>query len=73
MQTRAKFRCDAVTVTQDGITAFLSPVTHGSVENEQFYRYTPRGQIEIGVVNATTAALFEPGREYYVDFTPAGA
>jgi hypothetical protein len=49
----------------------LSPVTSGSAENESFYRYTPIGKIELGVMNPEAAAQFEVGKYYYIDFTKA--
>lgn len=52
-------------------TVHLSPVINGSPENEQFYKYTPSGGMTLGTVNAEAAKHFTPGREFYVDFTPA--
>lgn len=49
----------------------LFPVTHGSEENELFYRYTPYGSIELGLLNEETGKKFELGKEYYIDFTLA--
>jgi hypothetical protein len=40
-------------------------------ENHAFFNATPYGQIEIHVQNAHAAELFQPGEEFYVDFTPA--
>jgi hypothetical protein len=31
---------------------------------------TPSGRIELGVINLAAAAIFVPGKEYYVDITP---
>jgi hypothetical protein len=80
MQTvRAKFYVGTVTpgtITDAqgntvGKTITLNPVTSGSVENEQFYKMTPGGAIQLSTVNEDAAAQFEPGRTFYVDFTPA--
>lgn len=71
MNTRAKFKCDSIELTADGATVKLTPVVSGSEENKQFYRWTPAGGATLGVVSRDTAGQFEPGREYYVDFTPA--
>ncbi|MBI3146469.1 MAG: hypothetical protein HYZ18_14695 [Pseudogulbenkiania sp.] len=70
MTVRAKFKVDSVVEAYDksGYQVSLSPVVCGSVENEQFFKYTPYGQISIGTVNADAAAQFTPGREFYVDF-----
>lgn len=71
MAVRAKFKCTETAIRTDGSKVTLEPVTGGSPENEKFFRYTPWGKIEIGTVNREAAELFVPGREYYVDFTPA--
>lgn len=71
MSVRAKFRCDSIEHTADGATVKMAPVISGSEENKTFYRYTPGGSISLAVVNKDTAARFEPGKSYYVDFTPA--
>ena len=68
---RAKFRCNEVTATESGKKVVLLPVTTGSKENQNFFRWTPFGRIEMGIMNDTAAAEFEPGKEYYVDFTKA--
>lgn len=64
---RAKFSCGHIA---DG-RVVMSPVYSGSEENEQFFRATPCGLIDLQVVNPTALAAFQPGKEYYVDFTPA--
>lgn len=56
---------------QEVYTVTLYPVTGGSPENEKFYASTPGGEIKLGVINAGAVAQFEPGKTYYVDFTPA--
>lgn len=73
---RSKFKCESKTITADGATVKLSPVIGGSKENENFFKYTPYGNIEIGVLNDSAkgfsvAAEFEPGKEYFVDFSKA--
>jgi hypothetical protein len=72
MSVRAKFVCDEVTKTRYGSARVsLYPVSNGSEENEQFWKYTPSGKIELSIENPSAAERFEPGKEYYVDFTPA--
>jgi hypothetical protein len=56
-----------------GVEVELHAVYNGSDENKQYFRYTPNGNITLGILNPSAAALFEPGKEYYVDFTPAVA
>lgn len=49
----------------------LRPVTSGSKENEEFYKYTPSGNVDLGTINQEAADFFEFGKEYYLDFTEA--
>lgn len=49
----------------------LHAVVNGSEENEQFWKYTPSGQIAIHIDNESARDQFEVGQEYYVDFTKA--
>ncbi|MBU1080907.1 MAG: hypothetical protein KKB59_10515 [Spirochaetes bacterium] len=68
---RAKFKVDSVTEFPDVSSIVLSVVTAGAgEENKKFFKWTPGGKIEMGVVSKETAARFRPGREYFVDFTP---
>lgn len=71
MTVRAKFKVESVTHREQGASIKLQPVTAGSKENEQFFKWTPYGGIDIGTVNPEAAAQFTPGAEFYVDFTPA--
>ena len=67
-KTRAKFTVEWLKKTTDGSEIHLVPVTSGSAENESFFKWTPYGSIDIGVVNKEAVAMFEPGEEYYIDF-----
>lgn len=74
---RANFFCQSVvpngaTNEEDkGSTVTLNPVVGGSPENESFYKWTPGGQITLSTINEEAAAQFIPGKQYFVDFTPA--
>lgn len=74
MSVRCKMKCEAVITTWSGHEFLyeikLLPVTHGSIENAEFFRYTPYGQLSFGSVSAHE---FEPGKEYYIDLTEAPA
>lgn len=72
MSVRAKFKVESVLHSQNGHTVQLFPVTTGSDENKEFYKYTPGGKIELSTINPDAAKQFVPGGEVYVDFTPAG-
>ena len=72
MQTRAKFKCHAVTQSDWGNGVFVfaaefSAVCGDSEENKKFFAATPSGNIKIQTMRDN---YFEPGKEYYVDFTP---
>lgn len=67
---RAKFVCDKKEPNGEGFTYKFSPVVGGATkENDSFFKYTPWGTLEMGVVNPNVD--FEVGKEYYLDFTPA--
>jgi hypothetical protein len=73
--TRAKFTCVAVEKSKhwDSTKGFLykakfNSVTSGSEENKLFFAATPSGTIEISTM---TQDHFQPGADYYVDFTEA--
>ncbi len=69
MTIRAKFKVQSVTESEGGLkTATLHPVTSGSPENAQFFKWTPSGQIQLGTINPKAAEQFVPGKEFYVDF-----
>jgi hypothetical protein len=70
-QVRAKFKCSEVTETESGKKVVLYPVISGSEENKAFFKWTPSGKLEMGIMNDGAANEFKPGQEYYVDFTKA--
>lgn len=41
-------------------------------ENSKFWAASPGGRLELNCVNPEAVKQFEVGREYYIDFTPAG-
>ena len=76
---RAKFWCIEVTQFSGGIGREPSGVRYKfspvysndpSHENKRFWDATPNGTLEMTVKNEA-AQIFELGREYYIDFTPA--
>jgi hypothetical protein len=74
---RAKFRVDEVAQVEGwGEHKTLSKITMSAVsgtdeENKKFFAATPAGKIEIQTVIPEVASQFDPGREFYVDFSPA--
>lgn len=67
---RCKFVCESKTLTCQGASVVLVPVTRGSKENEEFFKYTPFGKFEMGTINPVAAEQLEPGKEYYIDISP---
>lgn len=56
-------------------TIKLSPVygnNDPNHENTKFWEASPSGSFELGTINAAAAAIFELGKEYYIDISPAG-
>lgn len=71
-QVRAKFKCNSVVNYEGSKTATLNAVCSTSDENKDFTKYTPNGKLEISIMNdAVASSFFEPGQEYYLDFTKA--
>jgi hypothetical protein len=71
---RAKFVCNSYETSLQGKeecrTIKLSAVYDNSPENKEFFKWTPNGQITMGVLNQKAWSQFRLGGEYYVDFTP---
>ena len=72
-EVRAKFKVESVTPCENdnGTEVVLFPVTTGSEENKDFWKYTPAGSISMTIDNPKAVEKFEPDKEFYVDFTPA--
>lgn len=74
---RAKFQCHEVSKLRhwDASGRFLysakfSAVTNGSEENKAFFAATPNGSLTLGCF---LPDAFEPGKEYFLEITPADA
>lgn len=69
---RAKFKVQSYETSLDRgeelRTIKLTAVYDGSPENKAFFRWTPNGSIQIGVLNPSAWQQFQLGGEYYVDF-----
>jgi len=68
---RAKFKVKSVTNMANGSEVNLTPVTQGSDENSEFFKWTPYGEIKLGLVKPEQAEQFKPDAEFYIDFIPA--
>lgn len=75
MTVRAKFRCNSVESFSpagvDGTRTFRFQAAYdpNTPEDQRYAKYTPSGSLTIQVDNP--AVVFEPGKAYYLDFTPA--
>lgn len=75
---RAKFKLNSYTTElhgeQEKRTLNFTPVysDEPGSENKIFWEYTPSGSLQLGTVNQEAWEQFEIGKEYYLDFTPAG-
>lgn len=67
-KVRAKFKVETKTENQSGFVVDMKPVITGSVENENFYKWTPGGSVMLSTINKAAAEYFAVGREYYIDF-----
>lgn len=73
MSVRCKFKVENVEPNGDEFNITMRAVTSGSPENEEFFRWTPAGQLTFYTVNKAAAAQLELGKDYYLDITPAGS
>lgn len=71
MVCRCKFKCTNKTESLAGFQVEMQPVTDGSPENNQFFKYTPYGKLEIGLISEESANNIKVGKEYYLDIIPA--
>ena len=68
---RCKFKCESKKISVYGAEISMQPVTGGSKENESFFKYTPFGSFNMGLISLETAEQFVPGKEYYIDINEA--
>jgi len=71
-KVRAKFQCNAITDYGTTKVAQLGAVYGTEGENKDFTDATPSGDLSISIDKGTPACeFFEPGKQYYLDFTAA--
>lgn len=75
---RAKLRLNHITVREYGMGIEPSKVAHFDTvydssipEDMAFCKATPSGHIEMQITNPAALAQLIPGKQYYVDFSPA--
>jgi hypothetical protein len=71
-KVRSKWRVQSSVPYSDQSTGvYLCPVYAGSEENDQFWRATPNGSLQMTLTIPEAAGIFESGTEFYVDFIKA--
>lgn len=73
MSVRAKFRCNSVEDYGQSKKVNLAPVCADKMgdtpENNSFTKWTPAGALWMTIDNPHASIQFEPGKDYYLDFT----
>ncbi len=57
------------TVTFNAVAGTFGP--NGESEDNTYARWTPSGEIKLGITNPDLYGKFKPGQKFYVDFTEA--
>ena len=68
---RSKFICNSVEDYAGQKQANLNAVCGGPEENYSSNKATPSGHLTISINKEGAMNYFEPGKEYYLDFTVA--
>ena len=71
MSVRAKVYCDGIEGNAVKFSTVYEPDASKDTENARFPKATPWGEIRLGIDNPAALEQFEPGKTYYVDFSPA--
>jgi hypothetical protein len=74
MKVRAKMVCSAVTKTASGSEIVELNAVYASdnnAEDNTYAKATPQASVEMTIDNPDAHGAFEPGKRYYVDFSPA--
>ncbi len=73
VSTRCKFFVVGKKEHEHAVEVNLSAVysPDANDENRKFWNATPNGQVRLWIENKPAAEVFEEGKKYYLDFTPA--
>jgi len=73
-KVRARFCVQSVEGnSDDGWNIRLEAVTGGEGDSAKYFKATPWGTLEMGVMTNEAAEFFNPGDDYYIDFVRADA
>jgi hypothetical protein len=75
MTVRAKFKCHSKVMRESGTDTvadltFFASYGEGK-DNKDWSKWTPGGTLTMTISNPSAFDWFEPGKEYYLDFTEA--
>lgn len=68
---RAKFKLDTMDKHDDYCNVTMHAITEQDGDNEEFWKYTPAGQLQMTITNPAAYDKLELGQTYYLDFTKA--
>lgn len=74
---RAKFEVNKVERFATIDRVFLNAVAaksypaDGSDEDNTYAKFSPSGTLELSIANPALLGVIEPGKKFYLDFTPA--
>lgn len=71
MSILAKFTCNEVKHSVGLEAVNLTPVIGGSDENKSFSKWTPSGNLTMGITNPDVFGFFIPGKAYYITIQEA--
>lgn len=67
---RAKVICNSLEGNEVKFSTVYEPDAAKDSENARFTQATPSGEIRMGIDNPAAREQFQPGKAYYVDFSP---
>jgi len=75
MSVRAKFKCYSKEMKEQGAAPAAALTFYASYgegeDNKDWSKWTPSGTLQMTISNPAAFDWFEPGKEYYLDFTEA--
>lgn len=68
---RCKVKLISILKNEHGYELVYHPVNDGTPEDKLFFKWTPHGEVKLGIVNEAVVEGLVPGKKYYLDFTEA--